>query len=79
MAGQWQAVGVYPVMTQTVSAGAKTEIGARVDVLTALITPSAQGAEKVMASPEFDRLHPSLAQQILAEIAALKVVLTTGP
>lgn len=71
--------GGYAAVTEVVSAAAQTAILAECTKLLALI-PDADGPSGYAAvSPDFNMIHPKLATQLRAEIAALKVAIDAAP
>lgn len=77
------AVGVYPVLTNATSAGAKTEIIGHIEILRALINArptamQAAGQGSTNSLPYFDGVHPYAVEQLAAELDALEASVTGG-
>lgn len=53
----------------------KIAVNANLDLFTALINPTAGSSAP---HPDFNKIPPAMAKQLLAEIAALKVIITAG-
>lgn len=71
-------------ITEVVSANAQTEINGEIDKIIALIPdtnhPTAQNTAQTGGKvPEYDRWPPSLASQMRAELADLKVHIDAAP
>ena len=73
------AVGSYTNVTQVVSAAASTQILAQIDVLRGLIDIATGTAPGPQAHNGFDRIHPQLATQLMAECDALKAAISAAP
>ena len=69
--------------TQTISAAAKTEINANLDLILALIPntthSTAQSSPPSGVSPLYDKWPPELALAMRTEITALKTAVTAAP
>jgi len=72
--------GTYTSLSNSTSAGAKTEIKALVDVFLALI-PNPTGTQSTNtggAIPLYDKIPPEICSAIRTELTALKAAITNG-
>lgn len=69
--------GNYQLLTTSTTAQNKTDIKANLDALKALLP--AEGSNAQPTSPDFNKIDPTVSQQLRNEIDALKAIITASP
>ena len=67
----------FTVPTQVISAAAQAQVLAQIDVVRNAIPDPTTG--RSATHPDWDQMHPRMAEQLRAELAALKAAIDAAP